>query len=388
MKDISDKEKRDILKVVLDSKTFSKSPTSANLLRLLVESTIEKREIKETTVGMELFGSQFLDQNNSSRIRVNIYNLRKKLDSYYKNDGVKDPLRIVIDKGQYYVSFVSSKKTLSQNTFDKKKYQFALLGSIGIALLFGILFFLMSYKSSIPFWKPFFNNGKETNVVVGDFFGFLALTKTGRIGWNRDYDINSLDEFYAYQKEHPDFNHRVYPANYSYITSMGPIAVHNLTRLFASRNKDFSIRISSKSSYSDIKENNSVYVGPTKNKNKFVQYFNEHNEYFTIKDRKLYYKNSKKDRDTVLNMDIEGTAYEYAIVSRLKGEKETEQFLFFSDHDMGVVAATELFCNPAKIKTFQKEYLEDYETFTAVFLVKGKERTNFDLELLLLDATN
>jgi len=292
MKDISNEEKIQILNVVLESKTFSKSPTSTSLLRFLVEATIQKRELKETTVGLELFGSQFLDQNNSSRIRVNIW--------------------------------------------------------------------------------------KDTTVIVGDFFGFMAKTQTGRIGWNRDYQINSLDQFYEYQSK----------ATYSYLTGMGAISVHQLAKLFASRNQDFSIRFSSKSSYEDIKEHNSIYIGPTKNENKFIQYFNERNLHFKIEGRKLYYNNPEKKKDTILNLDIEGSAYEYAIVSRLKGDKGTEQFLFFSDHDMGVIGAVEYFCNAEKLKEFKESHLDNTETFTAVFVANGKERTNLDLNLILLDNVN
>ncbi|WP_281987210.1 hypothetical protein [Aquimarina aggregata] len=383
---LSDEEKIILLDDILESRVFSKSPTSKNLLSFLVKSTIAKKQLKETTIGLEIFGKQFLDQNNSSSIRVNIYNLRKKLEKYYENEGKDVKWKIIIDKGQYYTSFIQNNTSKSNLKDYKKLYRVSSFAAIFLFVILGFVIAKMLYTPPAVLWNSFFTNKKETTLIVGDFFGFMAETKTGRIGWNRDYQINSLDDFYGFQKENPDFKNNVFPANYSYITEMGSIAVYRLTRLFDSRNKDFSIRFSTKSTYNDIKEHNSIYIGPTKNNNKFIQYFNERNAFFSIQDRKLRYKNIAKSKDTIFNLDVEGTASEYAIVSRLKGADDTEQFLFFSDHDMGVIATVELFCNQNKAKLFTKEYLKDSDTFTALFRVTGKERTNLNLELIAIDS--
>ncbi len=386
MNDLSEKKKKQILETILSSKEFSNSPTSSILLRFLVLSTIEKKQIKETTIGMELFGDQFLAQNNSSKIRVNIYNLRKKLDHYYSTKGTNEIWRITIDKGQYYTSFEKNKNLKIRDY--KKSYKIALLTGVTLAFVSILIIFSLLYKEKTPFWNSFFSNQKDTTLVIGDFFGFMAKTKTGRIGWNRDYNINSLDEFYAFQREHPDFENDVFPANYSYLTGMGPIATRRLTKLFSEQNKDFSIRFSTKSSYEEIKEHNSIYIGPTKNNNKFIQYFNEKNTNFKIVNRTIHYTNQRKNKDTIFNLNIEGTAYEYAIVSRLKGIEGTEQFLFFSDHDIGVIAAIEMFCNVDKSKSFKKQYNLKSDTFTALFVIKGKERTNLDLEILVVEEVS
>ncbi|TSE10809.1 MULTISPECIES: helix-turn-helix domain-containing protein [Aquimarina] len=388
MKDLLDDEKKRILECILSSKGFSKSPTSTNLLRFLVEATLSKKQLKETTIGIEIFGKQFLEQNNSSSIRVNIYNLRKKLEKYYQTEGKDEPWKIVIDKGQYYTSFIQNTTFKSEEKNYKKYYK--ILGFTSISLFVTLVFVVSNllYKKPVALWNSFLTNGKETTLVVGDFFGFMAKTKTGRIGWNRDYEINSLDDFYELQKKNSEFRDNVFPANYSYVTGMGSIAVYHLTKLFESNGRDFSIRFSTKSTYDDIKEHNSVYIGPTKNNNKFIQYFNEQNAHFSIQGRKLKYKNRIKNRDTIFNLDIEGLASEYAIVSRLKGVDGTEQFLFFSDHDIGVIATVELFCDPQKVEQFKKEYMKDLDTFTALFNVTGKERTNLNLELIAIDDTS
>ncbi|AXT49904.1 winged helix family transcriptional regulator [Aquimarina sp. BL5] len=388
MKELSKEEKIQILQDILDSREFSKSPSSKNLLRFLTEATISKKQLKETTIGMEIFGKRFIDQNNSSSIRVNIYNLRKKLEKYYENEGKNRPWKLTIDKGQYYISFLQNKTINNKRKDYKVLYKVAISVSLSLLMILGLILFKFLYHKPIVLWDSFFNNNKETTLVVGDFFGFMAKTKTGRVGWNRDYQINSLNDFYSFQKENPEFRKDVIPANYSYVTEMGSIAVYHLTKLFYSRDQSFSIRFSTKSTYNDIKEHNSVYIGPTKNHNKFIQYFNERNSFFSIQDRELRYKNVAKNKDTIFDLDIKGTASEYAIVSRLKGTNGTEQFLFFSDHDMGVIATVELFCDEKKAERFITQYVKDLDTFTALFMVNGKERTNLDLNLIVIDSSN
>jgi len=389
MKTLSDIAKFEILQNVLESKTFAKSPSSTNLLKFLVDATIAKKELKETTIGIEFLGKQFLDQSSSSTIRVNIYNLRKKLEKYYENEGKDANWKIVIDKGQYYTSFVRyNHLSHEERGIDKKKYTYV-LGAFFLGCCALSVFFVFKFWSAspVPIWNSFFKSDKETILVIGDVFGFMATTKSGTMGWNRDYEINSLDDFYEEQKVKTELREHAFPASYTHLTRMGPIATRNLTKLFHNVQKDFSIRFSTNSNYDDIKERNSIYIGPIKNNNKFIDYFNERNPYFYMQNNELRYKNIEKRKDTVLKLNVTGEFSEYAIVSRLKGANGTQQFLFFSDHDIGVIGAVEFFCNPDNLKEFEEMYLDNTDTFTAVFVANGKERINLDLDLILIDKT-
>jgi len=384
---MTNEEKTSQLKHILNSEAFKKSPTSSRLLQFLVTSTINGKELKETTVGIELFGQNFLKDENSSRIRVNIYNLRKKLESYYDDEGINDSLKIEIRKGQYYTQFITNKE--KETVIDyKKKFRTLLTFS---ALLFGsTLFFIIQafYKPPVPIWNAFFKNKKETILVVGDFFGILGKTATGKIGWNRDYNLNSPKDFYSYKKKHPELDTSITPSTYTYLTGMGPIATNNISKLFTRQKKDFTIRFSSKLDYKDIKENNTIYIGPIKNENKFLNFITEKSKNFNLNGNQLHYKNIQKKKDTIIDLFTTGENREYAIVSRIKGiDKDIpERFLFFSNHDIGVVATVEYFINYKTLKAFQKQYLVDNESFTAVFLVEGKERTNLGLKLVLVDS--
>ncbi len=383
---MEDNEKIAHLQKVLSSPTFQNSPTSSRLLEFLVTSTLEKKQLKETTVGIALFGEDYLNDPNTSRIRVNIYNLRKKLDAYYYEEGKNDAIKILINKGQYYTQFVKGAYVKAEVVDFKKKYRIVL----GICLLSIIAVICLSiahfYQPHINIWNKLLNNKKLTNVYVGDFFGIMGKTVTGKIGWNRDYEINSLAEFYAFKQEHAAaIDTPIIPSDYTYMTAMGAVGIKDLAQLFFSNNQDFTIRFSNKSSYEDIKERNTVYIGPIKNQNKFLALFNDKNPQLKFQKQQLHFQNFKQKKDTTFNLASNLSDGELAIVSRLPGDNNTEWFFFFSDHDIGVMATVDYFCNIQNLERFSTKHLGSTEYFTAIFFVKGKERTN--LSLTLIDVT-
>ena len=379
-------EKQNYLKVlekILSSHTFKNSPTSSNLLQYLVESTRNNIDIKESTIGIELLGKKYSGKNNDARIRVNIYHLRKKLEIYYESEGKNDEWLIVIPKGQYQVIF--EKKKLKTNL---QKQNFLKYSSIlNILFLIIILSLTISkfHKPDLPVWSSLLHNGKPTLLYLGDSYGVMGKTATGKHGWNRDYTINNSADLYAFLDRNPDLRDSLTPADYTYITGMAASSVKNLSRLYFDQKKDFSLRFISFFDINEMKEGNAIYVGPLKNNNPFIGFFNLQNEHFKIKDSYLHYKNEIEQKDTIINLSLRGLHYEYAIVSKINGPNGTEQMLFFSDHDIGVKATIEYFTNQDSVKLFADKYLKEKETFTAVYLVNGEKRTNLELNLFLVD---
>lgn len=378
----TNEEKKQLLERILKQHTFTKSPTSSVLLEYLVNAAIEEIDIKETTIGVDLLGKKFDAEKGNARIRVNMYNLRKKLDSYYDEEGKDDPWRIVIPKGQYHLEFVINKsKTTSVN---RKNYWIVGL-FVALVLSWGI--FLINNRNPTPtMWLAFFDNGKPTTLFIGDSYGFMGPTGLGHVGWVRDYSINNLDNLYDFLEKHPELKDSLYPANYFYTTGMAAYASKEIAGLFQKHHADFSIRFTSNSNYSDIIGENSIYAGPIKNDNKFIRFFNEENSRFKIiNNSELHYLGDAEQRDTTFQLALEGLEFEYTIVSRLEGPKQTAQFIFFSDHDIGVKATIEYFTNPDSIQAFNNRYFNGQDVpFTALFETWGIERTNTNLKAILV----
>ncbi|MEM9338763.1 MAG: hypothetical protein AAGA66_08555, partial [Bacteroidota bacterium] len=174
------------LELILNSETFKKSSTLNTLLRYLVESTLDKKDISANTIGLELFRKKYNPDKNDVNIRVNVSHLRKKLAKYYENEGVNDPLIISFHPGQYHATF--TKKRSAVSTFHFKK----LTGlGVGLLILFGL--FIWQYAKHRPskVWSNLLTNGLETTLYLGDVFGFSGPNAFGRNSWQRDANINS-----------------------------------------------------------------------------------------------------------------------------------------------------------------------------------------------------
>lgn len=374
------------LSKLLKSNAFKKSPTSARLLTFLANSTFDKVDLKETTIGLELFGNSFLNETNSSRIRVTIYNLRKKLDLYYKEEGREDLYRIDIKKGQYYISFNKNKghEVIDYN----KRYKLVLV--FFFILLFGFVLTIIAFfhKPKIVLWDSFFRNDKEVVVVVGDLFGVEGKNLTGKTCWYRDYTINSIDDLYDFVRKNPVFKDNIKPSSYTYMTGMGPLAVNEISRLFNNQDSEISVKISSKLNYRDLKTLNVIYVGPLKNKNKMIDYFNQTSSKYSLffDEKGVALKGGRKN--ALYRLSTETNDTEYAIVAKFYEENNgNSHFMFFSDHDIGVMSTVEYFTSPLELNNFSRTHnFNEYTSFIALYKVIGRERINLSLELIFVDT--
>src|SRR5438477_13165242 len=95
------------LEKILSSQAFGNGTQASRLLRFLVERTLENREqeIKESVLGVEVFGRPSFDPRTDPIVRVEASRLRQKLTSYYQSDGKGDAVRIVLPKRGYVPVF-------------------------------------------------------------------------------------------------------------------------------------------------------------------------------------------------------------------------------------------------------------------------------------------
>jgi hypothetical protein len=371
-------QKQAIVTKIKNSNTFKNAPTSIALLQYLYDATIKNVHLKEGVVDIEFFGSNEASDKNNPRVRVNVYNLRKKLTSYYNTEGKEDNWLLIIDKGQYQVRF-SKKQTY--NILNEKINWSRAFPYIALFAAIIIIFYTNTAPTPPRIWKTFLSENTATNLFIGDHFGATGVTATGGIGWTRDFNINSINEFYDLMDEKPELKDILKPANYSYSTRMAALATQHFQQFYQEYNKTFNIRFSTKSSISEIKESNAIYAGPTKNGNKFVHFFNEGNPYFKISGSTLILSNHPKLEHREINIQNTTVNNEFAIVSKYPSINNTEHFVFFSQHDIGVSATVEYFTNTDSLNTFKNTFLKDSKYFTAIYKVKGQDRTNTNLKL-------
>ncbi|MGY6649719.1 hypothetical protein [Wenyingzhuangia sp. IMCC45574] len=371
-------QKQSIVQKITNSESFKNAPTSIALLQYLFDATSKNINLKEGVIDIEFFGSKENSEKNNPRVRVNVYNLRKKLTAYYEKEGKNNVWEVSIPKGQYAVVFTKRQSELQriQNKISWPR----LIPYMALVICISLYIYSHLPATAPKLWKPFLER-ENTNVFIGDLFGMNGVSVTGSPGWTRDYNINTETEFYNFLEKKPELKGSIKPSNFTYTTTMAALATRDFQKLFQSYNQEFSLRFTTKSSTSEIKETNAIYAGPLKEHNLFVPFFNEGNTICQIKDRKLHIK-KPNTKEIIYNLNSYIQTDEFALVSKYPATGETQHIIFISQHDIGVSATVEYFTNPETLKEFTNTYLKNNEYFTAIFRVKGQDRTSIDLKLV------
>lgn len=378
---LSKDKKNALVDRIVESNTFKNAPTSIALLRYLVEANIEARFLKESIIDIEFFGADPDENKNNPRVRVNVFNLRKKLRSYYWSEGAGDSWQIKIEKGQYSARFV--KQGIIQQKISVSRTKQLLPYSL-LLLCLAVLIVTNIPQQRPAVWDGFFTNKQITNLFVGDAFGYRSTTITGSSGWARDFNINSLEEYYEILEENPELKSITSPSNFYYSTRMAENATHDLARFFTSWGRDFEIKYATQTSFSDIKKGNTIYIGRLSFQKDFTYLFNEGNQYFEIRDNQIHFFGNEHIPDTTFDTFSGYSESDYALVSRNPGPNNTEQFFFFSNHDIGVMGTVEYFTNPDSLKAFNRRYLKEGIYFIALYKAGGQNRINLSLEEILV----
>jgi hypothetical protein len=75
-------------------------------LTFVVEASLNGEYLKETTIGVSVFGCRTdYDPKADAIVRSQAWRLRSKLKDYYANEGAEDPLVIDLPKGHYVPVF-------------------------------------------------------------------------------------------------------------------------------------------------------------------------------------------------------------------------------------------------------------------------------------------
>lgn len=99
---------REQLDRILASPLFRNSKRYPNLLRYVVEQTLEGHgsELKERTLGIEVFGkTPDYDTNVDPVVRISAAEIRKRIAQYYHDSGHDNELRIDLPLGSYVPEF-------------------------------------------------------------------------------------------------------------------------------------------------------------------------------------------------------------------------------------------------------------------------------------------
>ena len=263
---------------ILNSRDFKDSPVYSNLLTYLVQSAESAQVPKEITIAIEVFGRDTdFNSNKDSTVRYHIHMLRKKLDGYYKNEGKRDKIRLVIPKGHYEIKFVPVKDRGNRSerwfTIFLKRWQLVFL----IILLFSNFYWILRLgrtdqtsewqNSADPgdkIWGSFFNNELPLSIILGDVFLLDEYCdEYKRYRQVQDWEIYSESDLNDFLIHYPNAKLRK-----SEITGIPFGGVQNLMDIMPviyPFEKQVTLRLSSTLFLEDIRNQNVIYIGEFSN---------------------------------------------------------------------------------------------------------------------------
>jgi hypothetical protein len=212
--------RRLLIQRILASQAFGKSPRLTQFLSYVCERTLTDRadEINEQKIGEQVFERPpGYDPGQDNIVRVQASRVRQRLETYFKEEGAGEELRVIIPKGGYVPQFVSpplrqllhreeerlssgetapevvpgmalppeSAATTSTHIPRRRRWLytvafcFLFLNLFGIAYvykqgprasfsLFGLRLIVLQKRTASPLWSQMFEKEQSTVIVPGD----------------------------------------------------------------------------------------------------------------------------------------------------------------------------------------------------------------------------
>ncbi len=394
--------RQDLLKKILNSNEFCNSTVYGNYLTYLVNSTMEGKLLKETTIAFDVFGKDAdFNPAEDTIVRSHTYTLRKKLERYYFTEGKEDKYRIRIPKGHYEVTFTKvSPSIFSLENSLKWLREHYYLGVILILLI--ALFLLWSQNRATKnqlanyqiielndfIWKEYLQSELPILIVPGDHFFFdIYSEEYGRTIGVREPTINSVEDLDSFRAQFPNASIQrsaepYFP--YHSIWSLPPI----LSILYSANQKPI-MRKSSTISAQMLDEYNIIFVGSIKTlyalrhtivRSHFNFGISPHYVDYTVPD-------SGNIKHFTTDLHSSGPNDDLVLVLKLPGPAGNCIFIIASYHSLGAPEIARYLTNPDSRYKLKNLFLEKYNHipthFEILFRVVGIDKTAYSTEILI-----
>lgn len=388
-----------LLDNILASGEFSHSKIYQTYLSYLVESALQGKELKETTIAIEVFGKDSsFNPAEDTTVRSHTYTLRKKLESYYFHEGKDEKTRLKIAKGHYGIEYV----TASGSMIHPRNLLLFLAGKYHYAVIFALcvlaLILWLQNRSAIarlhryhvinkndPVWKEYLQSELPVLIVVGDHFFFNEYSEkyNSQIAI-RHPRINSIEDFQAlYPKLRIDDSSEPYFPYHS-VWSLPPI----LSILF-SVNETPILRKSSDVSPQMLDEYNIIFLGSIKTLYKLKHTLLKSHFRYEISPHKVIYTPPDTGSVRVFNTSLHspGPNEDLILALKLPGPVGNSIFILASFHSLGVPEIAYYLTLPSRRmkldQLLEQKYGKIPRYFEVLFRVTGIDKTAYSTEILV-----
>lgn len=400
---IKDSTREKLLEKILNSQEFISSSIYGKYLQYLVNSTLEEKNLKETTIAFEFFekDSDF-NPAEDTIVRSHTYKLRKKLERYYFTEGKNDNYRFRIPKGHYQVKIVPvADSSKSENILTWMPNYYLLIISI---ILIAALIFLWMKNSSLQdqlskydiidkdnfIWQEYIHSELPILIVPGDHFMFNAYVEQYERQMSiRDVTINSQQEMEVLKSKYSD--NTIVPAPEPYFPYHSIWSLPPIISVLFSANQDPILKRSSSINPQMLDEYNIIFVGSIK-----TLYTLRHtikNSHFSIEIAPHIITYTPPDTGEVrqFSTDLHSTGPNEDLVLALKlpGPKLNSIMIIASYHSLGAPEISNYLTDKESQEEVKQFFIDKIgktpKYFEILFKVTGIDKTAYSKEVLILN---
>ncbi|MGF1558780.1 MAG: hypothetical protein ACFCUL_06800 [Flavobacteriaceae bacterium] len=379
---------------IIASKSFGNSTTYANLLRYLVHCTLENDIPKETTIATDIFGKKEFDPSQSTLIRVYIYNLRKKIRTYYLKEGAAEKVLIKIPKGSYQVTFEEKKKLKKSTTpiLNRK-----ILWGASLVIVLSLIGNFALFKNSLSknpvansqLWTAILRSDNPIMLLMGDLFLYQEIdtvAHTRKI--IRNPQVNSEKELEVLRNKIKPSGLLVETLSYSHLIRNSAAWIKDLSYILTSNKKSFTIGTTSRFNSKELPDNDIMVIGMVKTLGIFKDYINRSSVTYDESSDSFTIKNALNN--SVQNMNPSGNPesfhQDYALMLKVPGPNNNTIYVFTGIWDTGASQSFKNFSDPVLVQELENRMLDEFgqvpNYFEVFFEVNGVERMELSSKIL------
>lgn len=267
-------ELRALCQRIIQSGELGRSRTYAAILEYLAEQAISGSTPKEISIAMEVLGrSSDFDVGKDSIVRVHIYHLRNKLNTYYAKHGREEKWRVDIPKGQYMLATstnVQEPSEVALSIAGRPQLRRSLtpwLATLAIVLLgFNLLqqneeqqVAAANPYAATALWQPILDDEQPVLVLLGDYYIMGELDGGMVTRMVREFDVNSQQDLA--QSQLAGRNAAYLNLDLSYTPTSVSTALLQVLKVFGADNERVSVKLMSDFSTNDLVGKHVIYVG-------------------------------------------------------------------------------------------------------------------------------
>ncbi len=408
---IPQQEIRQICDRIVKSGELGRSRTYAAILEYLADHAIAGTIPKEISIAIDVLGRESnFDVGKDSIVRVHIYHLRTKLNTYFARQGHLEKYRLSIPKGQYMLAITendpvaadaavpalaaSPEPAIAGEPAVRRRNYTPWLAAVAILILLAnFLTRVGQPKAEVatnPFlssrlWQPLLDDNAPILILIGDYYIMGEKNEHGDVlRMVREFDINSPAELAASQTA--GANSKYLNLELGYTPTSTAKALAQVMKVFGAQSQRIKVKMTSELNTRDLVGSHIIYLGLLSGMRGLNDLM------FAASGLGLgatYDDLINLDTDLVYNSSsgLSGKAsyHDYGMLSTFPSPGGTQFVLLAGMRDEGLANLAEEVTTPNKLAALEQTVALDSKqtpAFEALYEVRGYDNTNFDAILV------